>query len=120
MNHYATGKYFNESGRHYWFAKFLKEKGYNPFVFTSNTYQENQKAYDFKGKFIVKDNNKDNIPFVFVKTSKYKGNKLGRIRNMFQFFRRLFTVTKKGRENLWQGRCHISFKRTPFNTCGWD
>ncbi len=95
MNHYATGKYFNESGRHYWFAKFLKEKGYNPFVFTSNTYQENQKAYDFKGKFIVKDNNKDNIPFVFVKTSKYKGNKLGRIRNMFQFFRRLFPVTKK-------------------------
>jgi len=95
MNHYASAQYLNQAGRHYWFSKYLRHEDYYPLVFSSNIYRGNQKAFNFKGKFIVKDNNKYNIPFVFVKTSKYKGNKLGRIRNMFQFFRRLFPVTKK-------------------------
>lgn len=36
MNHYATGMFFNEGGRHYWFAKELQQKGYEPVIFSCN------------------------------------------------------------------------------------
>ena len=36
MNHYATNMYFNEGGRHYWFAQNLIKQGYEPTIFCAN------------------------------------------------------------------------------------
>ena len=36
MNHYATNMYFNEGGRHYWFAENLIKQGYEPTIFCAN------------------------------------------------------------------------------------
>ena len=37
FNHYATNMYFDNGGRHYWFAKYLKQADYNPVIFCANT-----------------------------------------------------------------------------------
>lgn len=37
MNHYATNSYFNEGGRHYWFAENLIKQGYETTIFCAST-----------------------------------------------------------------------------------
>ena len=93
INHYATRMYMNKGGRHYWFAKELLKRGYEPTIICANTYH-NSKNYEDTGsaKHIVKD--VDGIPFVFVKTKSAVTNGLDRIINMLGFYRNLFPVSK--------------------------
>lgn len=94
MNHYATNTYFDKGGRHYWFAENLIKKGYEPTIFCANTKHNSKDIIDTgTEKFIV--SKEDKIPFVFVKTSKYSGNGLSRIKNMVNFALNLFLVSKK-------------------------
>ena len=37
MNHYATSALEQKGGRHYWMAKELVKKGYQPVIFCANT-----------------------------------------------------------------------------------
>lgn len=94
MNHYATNMYFNEGGRHYWFAENLIKQGYEVTIFCSNVRHNATEVIDVSNEkhHIEK---KNNIPFVFVKTKEYKGNGKNRIINMFNFYRNLFPVAKK-------------------------
>lgn len=94
MNHYATEMYENEGGRHYWFAKQLIKYGYRPVIFCANTFHtKNQQIAIEQKKYTIKQ--KNGIPFIFIKTSSYKGNGISRIKNMFLFAFNLLKVAKK-------------------------
>jgi glycosyltransferase involved in cell wall biosynthesis len=94
FNHYATGMYYNQGGRHYWFAENLLKQGYEPTVFCANTKHNSEGVIDTEGgKYVIKETN--GIPFVFVKTSPYRGNGLSRIKNMFSFFLNLLLIAKR-------------------------
>lgn len=93
MNHYATNMYRDKAGRHYWFAKKLKDKGYEPVVFCSNTCHNNTDQIELNGKrSCIKFD--DGIPFVFIKTLPAIGNGVKRMKNMMDFYTGLFPVTK--------------------------
>lgn len=93
MNHYAHGTFFSKSGRHYWFAENLIKEGHKPTIFCSSTRHNSEQVVRVNnGKYKVKKTNE--IPYVFVKTTHYKGNGIKRIRNMWSFYRELFSVTK--------------------------
>ncbi|QSX05280.1 glycosyltransferase family 4 protein [Sedimentibacter sp. zth1] len=94
MNHYATNMYFNEGGRHYWFAENLIKQGYEPTIFCANTRHNSNDVIELNGELYSIDN-KDSIPFVFVKTPEYKGNGRSRILNMVSFYKNLFPVAKR-------------------------
>lgn len=93
-NHYATDMYKNRGGRHYWFAKNLIKQGYNATVFCANTFHNNSEYIDTKNKKYATDT-VDNIPFVFVKTTKALGNGRDRVKNMGLFYLNLFTAAKE-------------------------
>lgn len=94
LNHYATQQSKNRGGRHYWIAETLIEYGYSPTIFCASTLHGLDEAIDTYGKnYII--NEVDNIPFIFVKTPKYKDNGISRINNMAAFYRRLFPVAKR-------------------------
>ncbi|WP_326907821.1 glycosyltransferase family 4 protein [Sedimentibacter sp. MB31-C6] len=94
MNHYATNMYFNEGGRHYWFAENLIKRGYGPTLFCANTRHNSKNVIELdKRKYIVKNICK--IPFVFVKTSMYTGNGKSRLWNIIEFFINLSPVAKE-------------------------
>lgn len=94
MNHYAADMYRDKAGRHYWFARKLKERGYNPVIFCANTFHNKTEYIDTDGKkSLVKI--EDGIPFVFVKTVSSIGNGIDRIKNMLGFYKNLFPVAKR-------------------------
>jgi len=79
--------------RHYYFSKGLTSKGFKTTVFASNQIHFNDVIVDTKGKkFIVKFYN--DLPFVYIKTRKYKGNGISRVLNMISYFINLFPATK--------------------------
>lgn len=94
MNHYATKMFENKAGRHYWFAKGLKERGYDVTVFCANTFLNKNDIIETDGKKFKIDYT-DEIPFVFVKTVPSQGNGIARVRNWITFYKNLFPVAKK-------------------------
>lgn len=91
MNHYATEMFDNEGGRHYWFSKYLQEKGNNTSIFCANTFHNSKKIIDTDGKkYLVK--HKNEIPFVFVRTVPATGNGIKRLYNMGVFYKNLFVA----------------------------
>lgn len=93
-NHYATDMYQNRGGRHYWFAKNLIKNGYNTTIFCANVRHNTGDVIDIE-EGIYSTDTRDNIPFVFIKTPKYKGNGKKRILNMISFYKNLFPVAKE-------------------------
>lgn len=96
MNHYATNMLLNEGGRHYWFAKELKAKGYAPVVFCCNSrHSGNQvKFFDDNALWTVHPSPID-VPFVVIRATRYAGNGLSRIRNMASFAFNLIRSAKE-------------------------
>jgi glycosyltransferase involved in cell wall biosynthesis len=93
MNHYAAEMFRDKAGRHYWFARKLKEEGYCPTVFCANTFHNKLSEISIeKGNYTVKEEH--SIPYVFVKTCMSQGNGFGRIKNMFGFYFNLFPTVK--------------------------
>ncbi|MEC3940320.1 glycosyltransferase family 4 protein [Enterococcus mundtii] len=92
LNHYATDMYFNEGGRHLWFAQKLKENGYNPIVFCASTTHNSNKEYFQEEHYKIKYF--ESIPFVFIKCAKYNTNGFSRINNMFDFYRGIISLRK--------------------------
>lgn len=93
-NHYATNMFFDRDGRHYRFAKYLREAGYNPTIFCASTIHNTDNAVKIS-QGIYKTDMIDGIPFIFVKTPPYQGNGLARIKNMLTFAHRVKRVAKK-------------------------
>lgn len=92
-NHYATNMFFDQAGRHYWFAENLIKEGYKPTIFCASTNHFSDNHIDAKGKQYSTDSVND-IPFVFVNTPEYKGNGKKRALNMISFYRGLFKTAK--------------------------
>lgn len=93
-NHYATNMFFDQAGRHYWFAENLIEEGYKPIIFCASTNHFSDNHIDTKGSKYSLDS-VNNIPFVFVNTPEYKGNGKKRVLNMISFYRGLFKTAKE-------------------------
>jgi len=93
MNHYATNMFADKAGRHYWFAKKMKERKYEVTVFCAATFLNKDDVIDTNGKKFITDQT-DNIPFVFVSTIPSQGNGMARVRNWFLFYKNLFPATK--------------------------
>ncbi len=104
MNHYATTMFFDKAGRHYWFANELRKRGYEPTVFTANTFLNSMDVISTgKKKYTCKKSNR--IPFVFVKTITSQGNGIKRVLNWLLFYLNLFPSAKayaksKGKPDL--------------------
>ena len=85
MNHYATDQLFNEGGRHYWFAKYLKRAGYEPVVFGCNVKHNGGGNYFQENPLWQVKQAPDGFPFVVIRSTPYAGNGLIRVRNMAVF-----------------------------------
>ncbi|MBS7007115.1 glycosyltransferase family 4 protein [Anaerostipes sp.] len=94
INHYATGMFQSKRGRHYYFAKYLKQNGYCPIIICSSFMHKGTTNY-------IQDDcpysilEQDGIIFLFIKTSAYLGNGKQRIKNMIEFAGRLVRHRKK-------------------------
>lgn len=89
MNHYANHMISDKGGRHYNFAKYLNQAGYNSVIFCANMVNNHPEEQFVKsnGLYCIKTANEINTPFVFVKVSKYNGNGVRRTINMVSFYR---------------------------------
>lgn len=87
LNHHANDTFFDEGGRHYSFAKYLKRAGYAPTVFCSNAEHGTGRQY-FAGLGTAQLHmaEKIGVPFIFIKGRGYKGNGLKRILCMFDYY----------------------------------
>lgn len=83
-NHDATRMFEDKGGRHFWFAKKLKERGYEPVIFCANINHFRGIERPIEGSYEIAES--DGIPFVFIKTTPYDGNGLGRIKNWISFW----------------------------------
>lgn len=93
MNHYASIMARDHGGRHYWFAKYLQNRGYNPIIFCANTIHNSEEIIDIKeGRY--SERIVDGIKFVYIKTVPYQGNRSSRIFNMVIFAKNLTIVSK--------------------------
>lgn len=94
MNHYSIGQLVSKGGRHYWFSKELKKRGYLPVVFGCNKKHNSVGGYfDFDGLW-KEQLSEDRVPFVSIKSSSYKRNGLGRIKNMVMFAINMIRIAK--------------------------
>ena len=95
LNHYATHMFFDRGGRHYNFAKYLKLAGYTPVVFCANTVHNQDKTVEIPAGELWIEKTVDGIPFVFVRTTPYRGNGFARILNMVNFARHVIPAAKQ-------------------------
>ncbi len=94
FNHYATTPSTGPMLRHYCFAECLKEKGIETTVFAANELHQTGDTVDTHGKPYIRTE-EEGVPFVFVRTSKYQGNGLFRVKNMLSFFLGLLCIAKR-------------------------
>jgi len=94
LNHYATTMFDGKTGRHYEFARNLKDNGFEPTVFCAATYHNGNPTRTLEHKKYGVEYS-ENIPFVFIRAAEYRGNGISRVKNMLDFYRNLFGVAKK-------------------------
>lgn len=96
MNHYASHMYFDKGGRHYNFAKYLKQAGYEPVVFCANSKHGPAETW-FPGDTLWHEHVAEEIgvPFVFTKARAYTGNGKQRVLNMIDFYRNVKKAAKE-------------------------
>ena len=89
LNHYAGHMFFDQAGRHYWFAKYLSKAGYQVTVFCANTVAHDTQAkhFDSDALFVEQTDETYRIKFVFVNVRTYVGNGVQRVLNMQDFYR---------------------------------
>ena len=77
---------FQHGGRHYYFAIYLIEKGYDVRIFCASVLHNSQEdAVDLQGN-ISTELIVDGIPFVFVNTRKYQGNGFSRVLGIYDYY----------------------------------
>ena len=71
----------------------MKEKNIETTVFAANELHQTGDTVDTHGKPYLRTE-EEGVPFVFVKTSKYQGNGISRVKNMLSFFFGLLHISK--------------------------
>lgn len=89
MNHYAGNQFFDRGGRHYNFAKYLKQAGYAPVVFCCSAKHTSKAETFFPMTALWEEKTAEElgVPFVFVQGRPYVGNGKQRVLNMIDFYR---------------------------------
>ena len=95
LNHYATNMYFDGLGRHQSFAKYLIKKGHEVKIFCASTVHNSDEVVDLNGKEYTEKIGKDDVPYIFVNTSPYKGNGFSRIKNMYSYYKNVKKVVRE-------------------------
>lgn len=96
LTHYAVPPSMGMGGviRHYYFTKYLAEKGHELKLFTASKIH-NSTINMIKGKELYSEQVVEGVPYTFVKSSDYHGNGLSRIWNMLEFPFRLWKSCNK-------------------------
>ena len=96
MNHYAGNTYFDGGGRHYAFAKYLRQTGHEPVIFCCNAKHGVKESYfELKGRWQKHVLEEIGTPYVFVDAREYIGNGKQRVLNMIDFYRNVKEVAKE-------------------------
>lgn len=96
MNHYAGNMYFDRGGRHYNFAKYLKQMGYEPVVFCANSkHGPPETWFPQNDLWHVHTAEEIGVPFVFIRARTYIGNGKQRIMNMVDFYHNLKKTSRE-------------------------
>lgn len=86
INHYALTPSQGGLSRHFFFAKELTARGYNVRIFTSSAIHNTDiNMIGEEEKITFKDVDFDGVHYTYIKCGSYKGNGLGRIKNMLGF-----------------------------------
>lgn len=88
INHYSAHMEKDRAGRHYWFAKELKNRGYSVTVFGAS-------RGPLSSTSCYQESNGCEVPFVIIKTRQSADNGAGRIKEWFDFYIHLFPAAKK-------------------------
>lgn len=70
--------------RHYYFSKFLRERGHQVRIFTASEIH-NTNINMIRDGALYREETMDGVPYTFLKTRDYSGNGLSRIINMLEF-----------------------------------
>ena len=81
VNHYAIPPSMGGLVRHYYFSKYLQEKGHSVKIFTSSKIH-NTDINMIQDGSLYKEQVVDGIEYTFVRSKDYKGNGMDRIANM--------------------------------------
>lgn len=100
INHYALTPSQGGLSRHYFFAKELQARGYRVRIFTSsvihntdiNMIKEDEECF-------FKDVEYEGVTYTYIKSSKYKGNGISRIKNMLGF---AYSIKKIWKQYAWE------------------
>lgn len=96
MNHYASKMFSSFGGRHYNFAKYLKQAGYEPVIFCANSRHDAPGCwFDDTSVWHEHMAEKIGVPFVFVSARAYAGNGRQRVLNMTDFYRNVQKAAKE-------------------------
>lgn len=87
LNHYATNQYFDGTGRHQAFGKYLTRMGHDVKIFCANTVHNSDKIVVVCDNGYVEKLGNDGVKYVFVKTRSYEGNGKSRFFNMMDYYR---------------------------------
>ena len=86
INHYALAPSQGGLSRHFYFSKFLAQKGDTVRIFTSSAiHNTDVNMIKPEEKTLFKEAEVDGQIFTYIKSNQYKGNGLGRIKNMLGF-----------------------------------
>ena len=96
LNHYASGMYFDQGGRHYNFAKYLRRAGYAPVIFGANSkHGKAERFLETDALWEERIAEEIDTPFVFVRARTYTGNGKQRVLNMIDFYRNVKQAAKE-------------------------
>lgn len=93
INHYAGSPELGMEYRPYYLSKEWIKNGHNVLIVAASNAHVRNIQFDLISNFEYKKI--DSIDYLFIKTPKYYGNGLGRIKNMFSFLWRLHKYSRK-------------------------
>lgn len=95
FNHYAVPDGYQGEKRHFKFARVLREAGYDPIIFSSSFLHgtDTDMLDGVAGDHLVREY--DGVEFVFVRTRRYQGNGLDRIKGMLDYYRAVRRLSGK-------------------------
>ena len=86
LNHYAEEPKTGTGLRHYNFAKYLQQLGWQPIIFAASTIHKTNKNL-IEDDRIFLEQTVNGIPFVFIRARNYWGNGMERVSNMLDYYR---------------------------------
>ncbi|MEY8261607.1 glycosyltransferase family 4 protein [Oscillospiraceae bacterium 50-60] len=97
INHYAGGMLFDQGGRHYNFAKYLKQQAdYEPVIFcASSEHGKPRQYFDMQDLWQKHTSEEIGVPWVFVRARTYVGNGKQRVLNLIDFYKNVKRAAKK-------------------------